>query len=279
MTASHYLIPSIYDAPDGYDAIVAVEPDHIARRLVGGRGNVAWRIRVLHDGQIVEQHDRLLSFGPDLMPDEADCCFVWRGTAFDGGGRPGFIESAFTCADGGAGFLTKTPIGNYALYEAPGRPSFRADGDYKFGSPPVIGSIAANGRLIDGYPVVRLDRSRGYGETLVCLNPYGKSITVSVRSHDGRELPRCRVAPLAGAMLPLEPLLLPEETRWTGRIQITANNRVLLYHLRHRFGDPRNITDHEHLDPYRSDPTHLPLTRWLRQRIGDIASRQFGLHW
>lgn len=279
MSTYHYLIPSIYDAPDGYDVTVAVEPEHIALRLQKGAGDVQWRVRVLHDGKVVHEQEKLLRFAHGVQPDATEMCFVWHGTAFDGHGRPGFVESAFTIVDGSAGFRTKTPVGNYALYAAPGRPSFRADGDYKFGSPPVIGSIAANGRLIDGYPVVRLDRERGYGETLACLNPYGKPILVSVRSHDGRELPRVRVAPLAGIMLSLEPLMQTDETRWTGRIQITANNRVLLYHLRHKFGDMRNITDHEHLDPFRSDPTHLPFSRWLRQKVGDIASQRFGLRW
>lgn len=277
MSNFNYLIPTIYDAPDGYDVTVAVGPDHIARRLAGRTGQVAWDVRVFHDGQVVDDRRTVLSFKPDRLPAESEIISVWQGTKFDGKQRPAFIESCFSIMDGASSFATKSPVANYALYAAPNRPSYRADGAYKFGSPPTISTVSSLGRLIDGHPIVRLDRTQGFGESVACINPYGRPINVAVRTHDGRELPRYRVAPLAGALISLEPLLKEGEGRWAGRMQIIANNRVLLFHLRHKFGDPRDITDHEHLDPYRADPTHLPTTLWLRQFIGRIAANRFGM--
>lgn len=276
MSSFNYLIPTIYDAPDGYDVTVAVAPDHIARRLAKQTGEVMWDIKVFHDGRAIEEERRALMFKPDKMPTEQELIYVWRGSKFNGSGRPAFVESTFSVSNDRGHFTTKASVGNYGLYAAPNRPSYRADGDYKFGSPPVISTVSMLGRVVDGYPVIRLDRSQGFGESLACINPYGRQINVSIRSHDGRELPRQRVGAFAGLLISLEPLLKPEEQRWTGRIQITANNRLLMFHLRHKFGDARNITDHEHLDPYRADPTHLPATKWLRQSVGQFAKR-FGV--
>jgi hypothetical protein len=279
MNAFEYIIPILYDAPDRYDVTVEYAPDQIARRLANRTGKLTWDIRVYHEGVMVDQRVTTLEFTPDRTPADSELQYVWRGSQFDGRGRPGFVESAFKLADDNSHFVTKAPMGNYALYSAKGRPSYRADGDYKFGSPPVISTVGMYGRVIDGYPTVRLDREHGYGESLACINPYGRPINVAVRTHDGRELPRQRITPLSGLFISLEPVLKAEEARWTGRVQITANNRLVLYHVRHKFGDPTNITDHEHLDPYRADPTHLPATRWLRQKIGSIAERRFGIRW
>jgi hypothetical protein len=279
MTQFNYLIPLIYDAPDSYDVTVAFPPDSLASRLVKRIGEVTWDIRVYHDGKLIEQEHRNLLFTPDRIPTDIELIYLWRGTKFDGHGRPAFIESSFSVANERGHFTTKNPVNNYALYSSPGLPSYRADGDYKFGSPPVIGTVRDLGRVLDGYPVVRLDRNMRFGESLAAINPYGRPINIAVRTHDGRDLQRQRVAPLSAVLVSLEPLLKPDEGRWTGRIQITANNRVLLYHIRHEFGNPRNITDHEHLDSYRADATHLPATQWLRQRIGDVLHKRFGYKW
>jgi len=66
----------------------------------------------------------------------------------------------------------------------------------------------------------------------------------------------------------LAQLLEVGEWRWRGRLQLTANNRLITFDVKHSFADPTLITDHEHLDPFRADPTHLPLTRLLRARAG-----------
>lgn len=279
MNSFSYLVPTIYNAPDGYDVTVAIPAEQIADRLADRTGNVAWDIRVFHDGKVVEERHSVLQFAADKPLEAPQLIYCWRGTTFEGSGHPAFIENSFNVLNEQSHFTTKTPVGSYALYSAPGRPSYRADPDYKFGSPPIIQTVSSLGRLIDGYPVIRLDRERGYGESLATINPYGRPIIASVRTHDGRKLPPQRVPPQSALMISLEPLLKPHESRWTGRIQLTANNRVLLAHVRHRFGNPKDITDHEHLDPYRADATHMPASQWLRQAIGDVANRRFGIRW
>lgn len=279
MNTFNYLIPTIYNAPDGYDVTVAIPSGHIAERLAGRSGSVVWEVRVCHEGRVLDERRTVLNFAQGRSFEHQQLTYLWRGTQFEGGGHPAFIENTFNILEDSSHFTTKTPVGSYALYAAPGKPSYRSDPDYKFGSPPIIQTVSSLGRLIDGYPVIRLDREKGYGESLNTINPYGKPILASVRTHDGRKLPPQRIPPQSARLISLEPILGEDEIRWTGRVQLTANNRVLLAHVRHRFGNPRDITDHEHLDPYRADGTHLPATRWLRQTVGNFVNQRRGLLW
>ena len=38
--------------------------------------------------------------------------------------------------------------------------------------------------------------------------------------------------------------------------------------MKHSLREPGIISDHEHLDPYRGEPTHFPATRWFRLKVG-----------
>lgn len=269
-----YLIPTLLDAPEGYDVTVDYSPDQLTRRLRGGVGKVRWTTRVYHDGRIVGGQEREVDFSQSSIE---PLRYVWRGTDFAYNGRPGYVENSFATLGNDAEFTTKHPVGTYGFYSAPGKPSFRGDADFKFGSPPVIATVARFRRLIEAYPTSWLDRERGYGESLVFINPYSRPILANIRGHDGRVLPRLRVEPQSGAMMRLEPLLRDDEARWVGRLQITANNRCLIFHVRHAFGDPTNIVDHEHLDPFRADTTHLPAFQAIRQGIGRYLKMRFGI--
>ena len=118
-----------------------------------------------------------------------------------------------------------------------------------------------------------IDRDRDYGESLALINPYKKAVLAKVHTADGRTIPRLRVPPMSVRRVDLGQLLEAGERRWRGRLQLTANNRLITFDVKHSFADPTLITDHEHLDPFRADPTHLPLTRLLRMRAGDAVSR------
>ena len=197
---------------------------------------------------------------------------IRKGTIDDG--VQGFAEMSWTVADNETQFTTKLPIAFYALYRDSGRTGFRSDGAMKYGSPPVIQQVAALGRFLDGYPTVRLDRERGYGESLSMINPYPRPIIVDVRTHDGRRLPRVNLPPAAARLISLEPLLDDDEGRWAGRIQISASNRLIISHVRHRLGDPSEVTDVEHPDPFRGESTHVPASRKLRLDTGRFLQRR-----
>tara|TARA_Y100001934_G_C12115989_1_gene660818 strand:- start:593 stop:886 length:294 start_codon:yes stop_codon:yes gene_type:complete len=90
---------------------------------------------------------------------------------------------------------------------------------------------------------------------------------------DGRQLPRIRVQPESALNVHLSDLLQEDEESWSGHIQVTANNRLVTFSLKHSMKDIAVISDHEHLDPYRSDPTHEPVTLAFRKWVGGLLAR------
>ena len=173
--------------------------------------------------------------------------------------------------------MYKDPPGVYGIYKAPDAPSFFSDGSYKFSSPETINSIAKIGKFVDGYPVIAIDRNRGHLESLVFINPYNKALVVSCITNDGRSLKRMRVDSKSTKVVELVSILRPNEDQFFGRLQITANNRVLTYHIRHDDSVPRIITDHEHLDPFRADYTHISSSIYLRGRLARHLKTRYGI--
>ena len=162
------------------------------------------------------------------------------------------------------------PPSFYNVYAAPGRKTFFACHRRKFGSPQVIGQIAAFGRYVDAYPVIHIDRKRDLADSLVLINPYAKPILAKILTDDGRRFSRLRVKPMAARMIDLAALISPDRPRWLGQIQLTANNRLLTHIVKHSLVDPTRIGTVEHLDPFRSDPSHYPLFQWIRLQVGEV---------
>ena len=171
-------------------------------------------------------------------------------------------------------FYGKAPIAFYAVYSAIGKKGFLSDNAYKFSSPPIISQIAAYGRFVETYSVIRIDRSRDYSDSLILINPYNKPILCTVVTMDGRKVPRLRVPALSARYMKLEGILKDDENYWEGEIQLTANNRLIVYDIKHALSDITIISDHEHLDPFRGDPTHLPFFQWCRASVGEFLSHR-----
>ena len=70
------------------------------------------------------------------------------------------LNLSLAVADDAPLFTSNRPPAFYNVYSAPGRKSFFACHTWKFGSPQVIGQIAAFGRFADAYPVIHIDRER-----------------------------------------------------------------------------------------------------------------------
>ena len=266
-----FLFPTITSLPAGYDCTVSVAPAILAARLVSGTGTIDVHYAVFHAGRQEAEQTASVEYvqgrarGAPIKP------FVWRDTVPDWAG--GYLEIAITARGGARIFDAKRPVSFYAIYSKPGKKSFFSDNAYKFAAPPVIEQIARYGRYVDNYPMVHLDRARDLGETITFINPYRKALLASIKTSDGRILQRQRVNPMSVHNVRLIALLRPEEPEWFGQIQITATNRVVTYDVKHSLGDPQIISDHEHLDPFRGEPTHLPLTRLIRRRVGEAIRR------
>ena len=273
MALYNYLIPTVTALPIGYDATVFAPAAEIAARLAGGTGRVLRTATVYYEGEIEEETVVEVELRDGELVEGALDPVRWLGAGLGGREHPGYLETSFRMADDVPRFTVNTPATPYSVLNAPGRKSFFSDNARKYSNPSIIAQIAAYGRYVDGYPVPHIDRDRDYGESLVLINPYRKAVLAKIQTADGRALPRLRVPPMSVRRVDLARLLEEGERRWRGRLQLTANNRLITFDVKHSFADPTAITDHEHLDPFRADPTHLPLTRLLRVRAGDALSR------
>lgn len=269
---TNYTVPTLHILPAGYDCYVQAPYWAVGERLQGGAGRVLLRRRVYHGGEIKDEYRAVLEYRDGRLVGDPPEPFQWRAASAEGSDEPGFLETGFRTEDGAARIANNILPGIYASYSAPGRKSFFTDPPLKFASPPIIMQIAAYGRYVEGQAIVRLDRDRDFGETIAFLNPYHKAILCQIVSHDGRTLRRLRVPPLSGRYARLIELLGADERSWVGQVQLTANNRLATFDLKHSLSDPRNIHHCEHLDPFRGEPTHLPAFQWLRIEVGRLLA-------
>lgn len=274
-----YLIPYLSPLPVDYDCTLDIPLSKIGDRLKDRTGAVTWTTRVFHSGQILDERVHELDFRTGELQNDAPPPYCWKSRGHDFDSNAGFVETVFEASNDRTQFITKDMVGFYALCSSPERKTFRADGAYKTSSPMTIGQIAKFGTFCEGYPSLNIDRERDYGETVVFVNPYKKPILVSLLTHDGRKIERRRVMPGSALNVPLLQLLKDDENSYTGRLQLIATNRIIVFHVRHSLSDPTYITDHEHLDPFRSDYTHVPAFQKLRLTAGRFLDRRFGINW
>lgn len=243
----------------------------IARLLPDGNGRVVRAWTVYHGGEAVAEGEDTIDIVDGTQVGDAASEVTWRGSErADWPADGGYLEISVRAADGAPLFAANRPPAFYNIYSAPGRKSFFACHAWKFGSPQVIGQIAAFGRYVDAYPVIHIDRARDLGDSLVLINPYRKAILAQILTSDGRRLPKLRIAPMSDCVVDLADLIAPDESEWLGQLQLTANNRVITHIVKHSLSDPTRISTVEHLDPFRADPTHVPLFQWLRLKIGVV---------
>ncbi len=271
-----YIFPSVVSLPLGYDCAVPMEIGQAAERLGKRPARLHYGIRVYRAGVELAHERRELRFADGRLADGSAQPFSWPDQAPLGQREPAYGEVYCEGADGSAVFAQKLPFSTYAIYSKPGKKSFFSDNNYKYGAPPIIDQMAEFGQYVESYPVIHLDRTLDLAETLAFINPYVRPVNGRVLTHDGRQLRGIRIEPRSSLHVALTPLLRDDEDRWLGQIQLTANNRLIVFHIKHSLRDPLVISDHEHLDPFRAEPTHWPLTlklrtlpaRWLRHLRG-----------
>lgn len=265
-----YLPPKICWLPGGYGCALTVPMDALGATLRRGSGRIALSWRVWRQERLAHERIDDLHFENGHLAGAAPGTFVWPPTP-DWDVDGGYLEFAAETHDHTPDFVGTEVPAQYAAYFAPGRKSFFTCVQYKFGEPRVIAQIAEFGHYLDGYPVVRIDRVKGLGESVIFVNPYKMPILTELRTSDGRSLPRTRVPAQSAKRLALEALLAPDESAWSGSIQITGTNRVIAYTVKHDFDDPSNLTKAEHMDPFRADPTHVSAFRAFRLGFGNWA--------
>lgn len=265
---SPFIFPSISSLPPGYDCTISVPISRLEAKIARD-GKLRCLMRIFHAGKVIHAEQHMITVKDRKAVGQIPP-FVWRDHGEAWNGDAGFLELSFRSDDGEPMFRNTNVIGFYAIYAKERKKSFFSDNAFRYGSPPIINQIAAFRKYVDAYPVVRLDRKRDLGETVTLINPYEKPVRANIFTHDGRVLRGRNVAPNSALNVRLVELLRDDEDEWIGHIQLTATNRLVTFHVKHSLKDPTIISDHEHLDPFRSDETHYPFTQIMRLRWGSF---------
>ena len=272
---SSFLIPIVTWLPPGYDCTIVMPNAALAGlvRAEGGSAERYWKVMV--GSRVVEEGSEVIEFRGGRVVGGPDGHVVWRGAGRDAWPTAGgFMEFGIRAVDDTPLFTSRRLPSFYNVYTGPGRKSFLLCHAWKFGSPQVISQIARFGQYVDAYPVIHIDRQRDLADSLVLINPYRKPILARILTHERSDLPRIRIDPMAVVSVNLADWIAPGDDVWMGQIQLTANNRLVTYIVKHSLADPSAISTVEHLDPFRADPTHFPWFRSLRLWVGDMIERR-----
>jgi hypothetical protein len=262
-----FVFPTTISLPLGYCCTVVPPLGQIEKRLVADSADVMLSHKIICEGETVLEQHLNLPFRHGKLTGETPPPAVFADGLDEGRTHPAYLEMTVDSADGAAVFSHKTVFGLYSVYSKSGKKSFLSDNAYKYGAPPIVSMMARFRRYVDTYPVVHLDRERDLGETLVFINPYHKAIVAQAVTDDGRGPIRLRIPARSARYMVLSPLLKDHEESWFGQVQVTANNRAVVFDIKHSLTDPQVISDHEHMDPFRADATHIPATLALRRNI------------
>lgn len=271
---TNYIVPRVYLLPAGYDFRLTPPYPAYANVLKGGSGRLVCTVRVFQEGVGKHEYSQMVEYTSGQIVGREPEPVHWKDMGSEWSETPGFLEFDVQTEDGAADILDYIGPVSYGTYSAPGLKSVLTDGPMKYASPPVIGQIAEYGQFVDGQAIVRLDRNRDLAESIALINPYQRPILVSVLGHDGRKLPRLRVPALSCRYARLVELLGPDEQEWVGHVQLTATNRILTFDLKHSLKDPSLLSHFEHLDPFRAEPTHVPLFQLMRYKFGWFLERR-----
>ena len=265
---SGFLFPSLACLPSGYDFTCLDPTGRLVDRLVVPDCDVVFGFRVFFDGSMEHESSWVVKYrdyapvSPDYKP------FVWKDPVDRWKGGAGIFEYTVEEVNRRPAFKPRFPLGMYTIYTKEGKKSFFSDGAAKYGVPRSIDMVARFGKFVDGHPLIHIDRKRDLGESIILVNPYSRPLVAEILFSDGRKIKKTRIDPLSTRQFSLIDVLGSDEDEWIGQIQVTANNRVVVFSVKHSLEDPMIISDFEHLDPFRADPTGLPATQLMRQKVG-----------
>lgn len=263
----NFIIPGIACVYPGYDLMYNDNIHFIAKKLLPGRWTVQKQATVWHEGEIISQEKFEMEFSDGKLISDMSPVYCVARSLLASDGHPGFLETQLTTLNG-SGFKSNAASSPYIVYKAPGKKSYLGDNSWKYATPPVIEQIAAFGAYIDGCSVCQIDRDKDYGESFILINPYRKTILASILGYGDRSINNIKIPARSVRRISLEALLRSDERRFSGQVQLTANNRLITYDIRHSLADPTNVLAQEHLDPFRGETTHGPAFSLFRQRIG-----------
>lgn len=274
--AKSFIIPHVVPVFPGYDTVFNQSEAAVLGRLIVPDAVIDNQISVYRNGECVDRVSHRIRIengavvegalgGVRVKSDEAD-------------ELPGYLHSNMISSDESEIFSTHSPVTLYTTYVPlnGGKPFF-SNGAPRYSEPRVINQIREFGEFCDTYPNVIVDREKGYGFSLFLINPYSKAIVMTVATQGSEKVAKTRIDPQSSKILDLSEALLGNGSRWAGQIQIKANNRLISFVLRHSLENPKQITDFDHMDPFRGEPTHLPATQLMRIKTADLLEEKLGI--
>ena len=264
-----YILTSIIPLPLGYNAKIIIPVSMIKNRIVKEFNIYEISVSLIgyKEGSEFFQYEKLIDektegFVEIEIKDQSK-----KSDKF------GYAELNIKSLNNNNIFLSRAVLGFYTFYYSHGKKSFLSDNAYKFGSPATIAQMAKINKYIDAYPTIMINKTKDLDETIVLINPYKRKIKATIITSDKRKIENIIIDHFSVKEILLSEILKDSESEWKGHIQLTATNRIVTFGYKHSHQDKKIISDFEHLDPYRGEPTFIPFTKFLRQSIGSYLAQ------
>lgn len=267
-----YILPSIIPIPLGYNTKILIPIQMIKERIPNVLKNYQVKVQLngFREGKIFFDKTNIINNHSDGIIEFE----IYDQSKFSE--YSGYAELSFFEVNKNPIFLSRAVLSFYSNFYHKDKKSFLSDNAYKFGAPTTIAQMSVIKKYIDAYPTILIDKERDLGETLVFINPYKRKIKSKIISFDGREINNIIINSFSAKEILLSRFLKEKESNWEGHIQLTSTNRIITFNFKHSYKDKKIISDYEHLDPYRGDPTFVPITKFVRQKIGKyLISRKY----
>ncbi len=275
VTYSH-LVPNItLGPPPGFVLDQLLPLERLKEGLSVSDARLRIARRVIRDGELLsdDEQDLMLEGGEWRNPEVGVFALANadEGAWINGGGLA-FLETQIDLLSEG-GFPSPFASAFYSIYSGADRKSFLSDNALKYGNTVTIHQIESFGKWVEGYPACEIDPARDTDESIILINPFIRPAVATIEFVDQKETIRRRVNAQSGIRLSCAALLEETCLPWTGQIYVSGPNRLVVYFCKHSLADPSEITTLEHSDPYRGEPTSIPIAQHLRRRVGGQLKR------
>lgn len=179
----------------------------------------------------------------------------------------GFMEVAFF-SDNPVFRRLDLTVG-YSLYSRGESDAFTVIPDTKFARPILIDQFREAGRFSLVHSATYVNQGEGSSNSLFFANPYERAVVIKLLASNGKKL-SSKIKAKEAKIVPLDGLIESNEPTC---LQLTANNRIPAWDIKHSSGPLRLINSVDHLDVFRGTKTKQRMTAvrfikdWARNKL------------
>ena len=272
-----YLVPLIsVSPPPGYQLVQSIDVDGIGALLDQNDAKVRVSQTVILNEREIAGKQSVIEYrgGKSVSRPVQFKVDALKEDGWSSEGPLSYLET-HVVIEGDGNFTDNFQPSNYTIYCGPGKKSFFSDNSLKYGNVVTIFQIQAFGAWVEGYPISVVDPLRDCDESVVLINPFLRPAVVDVTLEGIEKKQRFRVEPQTGRRISLAKAFNIGNEGWSGQVFVSGRNRLVMYSAKHSLSDPSIVTTLEHSNPYRGEPTHVPITQVLRKRVGEAISSYF----